>query len=128
MAAYRISTHSRSDGTQTRENIEYASEAAAFLAACAGLAPGERRELRHGARLIAVVVGARLEAPKRGHPDLWAPISQGWQVAKAMPPGGDQAAPGHHPDRSIRAGTLAMTWAETQADGRAQRQHSDSRS
>jgi hypothetical protein len=127
MACYSISTHSRSDGTQTPEYLDCADEASAFLAACTGLAPGDRRELRHGVRLVAVVVGARREAPKCGHADLWAPISQRWRLGKAIPTPGSQAPHGHHPDKSIRAGTLAMAWAETHADGLAHGQQTDPR-
>ncbi len=64
MARYRVSTLRCGSARQTSEDVACDDEASAFLAACAGLAPGERRELRHGARLIAVLIGPRTEQAK----------------------------------------------------------------
>ena len=65
MACYRVSTHGSGDARQTGEDIACDDEATAFLVTCAGLAPGERRELRHGARLVAIVIGPRPTIAKK---------------------------------------------------------------
>lgn len=93
MAAYQIIAHLNGGESSARRDADFADEASAFLGACASLAPGERRELRRGSRLVAVVFGPR---PEFRHPlgrtlGLWGAVSRQWlqgAVPKAPDHGG----------------------------------------